>query len=134
MQTTADRVKLVRKFLKVTQAQLGKLAGGLTKQAVCQWESGDTKPDRGALHALQKSRGISGDWVLEGTGQMLDASASAAGDSAPHATLSPRQQALLGFFDGLTEAQQDDVIRELQAKKQLNDELLTQLLARPQAS
>jgi len=47
--------------------------------------------------------------------------------------LDPRHQVLIGLFDGLTEAQQEDVIRDLQAKKSLNDELLTQLLARRQA-
>lgn len=44
--------------------------------------------------------------------------------------LTPRQQALLGLFEGLTDRQKDDLIRELQEKKQQNDELLTELLKR----
>lgn len=46
--------------------------------------------------------------------------------------LTPRQEAVLGLFDGLTESQQSDVIRELQETKQQNDELLTELLRRKQ--
>lgn len=44
--------------------------------------------------------------------------------------LTPRQQALLGLFEGLTDSQKDALIRELQEKKQQNDELLTELLKR----
>jgi len=47
--------------------------------------------------------------------------------------LNPRQQALLGLFDGLTESQQEEEIRRLQAQKQQNDELLNELLKRRSA-
>lgn len=46
--------------------------------------------------------------------------------------LTPRQQALLGLFEGLTDSQKDALIRELQEKKQQNDELLMELLKRKQ--
>lgn len=48
----------------------------------------------------------------------------------PSDALTPRQQALLGLFEGLTDSQKDALIRELQEKKQQNDELLTELLSR----
>ena len=57
-----------------------------------------------------------------------------ASSNADGTVLTPRERALLGYFSGLTEAQQDEVIRELQEKKQLNEELLAQLLARRKAS
>lgn len=54
---------------------------------------------------------------------------------APPPPLTPQQQALLGLFGGLTDRQREDLIRELEAKKQQNDELLSELLRRgdPQA-
>lgn len=48
----------------------------------------------------------------------------------PSNELTPRQQALLGLFEGLTASQQDALIRELKEKKQQNDELLIELLKR----
>lgn len=50
-------------------------------------------------------------------------------EAAPSA-LNPKQQALLGYFNGLTESQQEEVMRELQEKKQQNDNLLLELLER----
>ena len=48
--------------------------------------------------------------------------------------LTPRQQALLGYFDGLTEAQQEAVLRELSEKKQVNQAIVAHFLARQKAS
>lgn len=45
-------------------------------------------------------------------------------------SLSQRQTALLGLFDGLTAAQQDEVIRELEAQKQANETIVRELTAR----
>jgi hypothetical protein len=46
----------------------------------------------------------------------------------------PREQALLGHWRALTAAQQDEVLRELQATESLNEALLAQLLARQVAA
>jgi hypothetical protein len=86
------------------------------------------------------------DWLLTGIGDMTGATTpgplSRTQDNGPPPptaqpppdALSPRQRALLGLFDGLTLAQQDALIRELEDKKRLNDDLLADLLARRQAS
>ncbi len=49
-------------------------------------------------------------------------------------SLTPRQQALLGYFDGLTEEQQEAVLRELSEKKQVNQAIVEHFLARQKAS
>jgi hypothetical protein len=41
--------------------------------------------------------------------------------------LSPRQLALLGLFEGLTESQQEDLMRDLQEKEQSNRTLFIEL-------
>jgi transcriptional regulator with XRE-family HTH domain len=46
--------------------------------------------------------------------------------------LSQRQLALLGLFDGLTEGQQDEVIRRLQSQKQSNEAIVDELLKKRQ--
>jgi len=65
-----------------------------------------------------------------GTDWLSGPSVSGKDISQPAAALTPRQQALLGLFEGLTDSQKDALIRELQEKKQQNDELLTELLKR----
>ena len=46
------------------------------------------------------------------------------------ALLTPRQRAILGLLDGLTDEQQDEFFRALQDQKQKNDALLEALLKR----
>lgn len=61
----------------------------------------------------------------------LDAEHGAEADAPAKApALTPRQQALLGLFEGLTGSQQEDFMRELEAQKQQNDALLKELLQR----
>lgn len=48
------------------------------------------------------------------------------GNVAP--ALTPRQQALLDLFEGLTESQQDELLRSAEAKKQKNDADFEELL------
>ena len=41
--------------------------------------------------------------------------------------MTPRQQAVLQLFDGLTKSQQEEFFRELDQAKRRNDELLDEL-------
>lgn len=63
------RIKTIRKRLGLSQEAFGKLAGGVSKSAVSQWERGDTSPQRDALMALQKKRLINPDWIITGKGE-----------------------------------------------------------------
>ena len=49
------------------------------------------------------------------------------------AAITERQRALLDLFDGLTQKQQEESFRELQEKKQANDELLAEFGRRRKA-
>ncbi|NKN33965.1 XRE family transcriptional regulator [Marichromatium bheemlicum] len=69
-QSTADRVKELRKTLGLTQQALGALAG-VSKQAVSQWERDLTEPQWEALHALRASQGVNPRWLLHGEAPML---------------------------------------------------------------
>ncbi len=81
MNTVAERVKFLRQHLKLTQEALGQCAGGISKQAVSQWERGITEPQWEALNALQRTRQVNPQWLLKGTAPML--LSEEAGDPRP---------------------------------------------------
>lgn len=49
---------------------------------------------------------------------------------AIYETVDRQKAALLDLFDALTPRQKEEIIRELEEKKQINDQLLKELLAR----
>lgn len=67
-----ERIKQIRAELGLSQAELGEMAGGVSKSAVSQWERGLTSPERDALMALRRKRGISPDWIIHGKGEMFE--------------------------------------------------------------
>ncbi|NEV65244.1 helix-turn-helix domain-containing protein [Thiorhodococcus minor] len=83
MDTVADRVKHLRKQLKLTQTTLGQCAGGISKQAVSQWERGITEPQWEALNALQRACGVNPYWLLHGTAPMLESEHTPSADATP---------------------------------------------------
>ena len=140
MDDISDRIKEIRKQLGLTQAELGKHAGGLSKSAIHQWESGGTKPAWDALTALRKNLGINPDWVMQGEGAMIQEPEmptaatliESGSDGLPFdgRGLTPRQRAMLGIFDRLTTSQQDEVMRELEEIKRKNEEIIEELTGR----
>ena len=116
METIGSRIKKARKTLGITQEQFGKLAG-VSKGAVSQWENDLTSPDLKAVMALSAS-GID-------IGVLPPDPNTATGPPLTH-----RQQALLGLFDGLTETQQDELIRSAETTERANREVLEQLASR----
>jgi transcriptional regulator with XRE-family HTH domain len=48
-------------------------------------------------------------------------------DGARQITLTERQRALIGLFDGLTQGQQEDFIRSLESQKHGNDRIILEL-------
>lgn len=66
----AERILALRKRLNLTQGQFGKLAG-VSKQAVSNWERGETTPDRDAIRSLRLEAGIDPDWLREGRGPVF---------------------------------------------------------------
>lgn len=70
MEDVSDRIKKLRKELRLTQEGLG-AAAKVTKQAVSQWERGLTSPERDALLRLMESHKVNPEWVSSGNGEMF---------------------------------------------------------------
>lgn len=117
-----QNIKRLRKAQGLSQDQLAaKAGGGITQGIIAALEKRDSETSKRAAR-IAAALGVSVDALLTGEGPPAEKPA------VP--TLNPKQQALLGLFDGLTQRQQEDLIRELQEKKQQNEELLTELLKR----
>ena len=116
-----QNIKRLRKAQGLSQDQLAaKAGGGITQGIIAALEKRDSETSKHAAR-IAAALEVSVDALLTGEGPPTE---------KPVATLNPKQQALLGLFDGLTQRQQEDLIRELQEKKQQNEELLTELLKR----
>lgn len=69
--TMGDRIRQAREMLKLTQAELGAVAG-ISGTAVSQWESGETKsvkPEH--LFKIARRLGKSAEWLVTGEGTDL---------------------------------------------------------------
>lgn len=120
-----QNIKRLRKAQGLSQDQLAaKVGGGITQGIIAALEKRDSETSKHAAR-IAAALGVSVDALLTGEGPPTEKPAAPA--------LNPKQQALLGLFDGLTQRQQEDLIRELQEKKQQNEELLTELLKRKTA-
>lgn len=116
-----QNIKRLREAQDLTPDELAVKAGGkVTQGIVAALETRDSRASQYAAR-IAAALGVSVDELLTGESQ-------ASKQAAP--ALNPKQQALLGLFDGLTQRQQEELIRELQEKKQQNEELLTELLKR----
>ncbi|WP_396957707.1 helix-turn-helix domain-containing protein [Nitrosomonas sp.] len=111
---------------------------GISHAAISKWERGLTENLKMAnLVGLKQIFNINIDDLIQGiehhgeeTDEIPDGNPSKAKINQPSSGLSRRQQALLGLFEGLTDSQKDALIRDLEEKKQQNDELLIELLKR----
>lgn len=65
-----ERVKTLRKVLKLNQTEFGKKIG-ITMRAVQKWENGESKPQNSTLKSLINTFHVNPDWLLNGTGEMF---------------------------------------------------------------
>lgn len=68
MTNIGERIRLRRKELKLTQAELGKRLG-ISASSVTQWESGNTTPNGANTVDLCKVLLCSSDWLVHGKGE-----------------------------------------------------------------
>lgn len=66
-----ERIRERRTQLGLTQTQLGKSIG-VSRVSVTKWESAITKPDGENLHNLARVLSCSPEWLLYGTGELID--------------------------------------------------------------
>ena len=102
-------------------------ACGVTEQALTGWlKTG--RIHKKHLPTLSRLAGVDLSWLMTGVGiPRPEPPDQSIAEPPPPSYL---QAALLEAFEGLTDAQQQQAIRDLQATKRANDELLTGLLAR----
>lgn len=126
MNTLAERLKIALKESGKTKTDIWR-ACGISSGAVSFWFNGATQNLEGNnLLTTANLLGVNPEWLATGRGQMRSGEAR----EAPAPELDPREQAMLGLFQGLTQRQQDEMLRNLEKKKQTNDELLNELLKR----
>ncbi len=65
--TVATRIREARKAAKLSQQQLGD-AAGVSREAVSQWESGDTQPTLARVKKVAETLRCSSDWLIHGVG------------------------------------------------------------------
>lgn len=65
-----ERVKTLRKVLKLNQTEFGKKIG-ITMRAVQKWENGKSKPQNSTLKSLINTFHVNPDWLLNGDGEMF---------------------------------------------------------------
>jgi len=65
-----NRIKQVRKFLKMSQSQFGKVLG-TTQRAVSHWERNEAEPSLEQLQKLTQLFNINPTWLLTGQGEMF---------------------------------------------------------------
>ncbi len=68
-QEIGERVRAIRKSLRLEQTELGKEMG-VSQAIISQYESGLTEIPLYFLEYLKKKHGVSSDWVIFGTGDM----------------------------------------------------------------
>ncbi len=130
MKTMADRLNFALAESGKRKTDLWR-ACGVSSGAVTQWLDGTTKSLKSApaMRAAQFLN-VELEWLTEGRGQMRPGDTPAL-TAAP--TLSPRHQALIGLFDGLTQSQQDEMMQKFEIEKQRNDALIDELIAKRRA-
>ncbi|NCC41501.1 MAG: helix-turn-helix domain-containing protein [Gammaproteobacteria bacterium] len=129
MATWNDRLELARIRRDISPADLARLIG-ISAATMSDWRSNQIKK-LSAEHAFAACEAlkIRMAWLLHGKGDMDEGIQ----DQAAAYNLTPKHEALLGYFDSLTPSQQTDLMRSLSETQQRNDELLAELLARRKA-
>lgn len=125
MDTWHVRLTRAREKAGLSKAELARRVK-VSGPTVTDWEKGEIQ----ALDAINMLRicdalDCTPHWLMFGK-----ADHHAGVNDSPGTYLSPRHQKLLDLFDGLTSAQQEQVIIDLDAQKSSNEDLLAQLLAR----
>lgn len=65
-----DRIKKIRSDNKLSMEKFGEQIG-ITRSSVCKLESGENSPSEQTVRLICKEFGISKDWLLTGSGEML---------------------------------------------------------------
>ena len=78
----AERIRLKREQLGLTQAQLGKLVGVSPKQ-IYKWERGRDEPGSGRISVLAQALEVDSRWLLTGVEQRAQLTTNGVSNGAP---------------------------------------------------
>lgn len=130
MSSLKDRMRKALDESKMNASELARKTN-VSRATVSLWLNGQTQQLEGEnLTRAASALEVDAHWLATGEGAAQSSITAKPVEPDAQAALSPRKQALLGLFDGLTETQQQELIRDLKEKKQQNDALLTELLKR----
>jgi transcriptional regulator with XRE-family HTH domain len=126
MERITDRIKKARLAANIKKAEIARRVG-VSAPTVSDWESGKIKSIEGEnLLRLAQTLGVTPNWLLTGKESGYPALLpDQSSNDEPALTL--RQQALLNLFESLTDDQQDEYMRSLEAQKQQNKMIWEQL-------
>lgn len=141
MNTLRERLVAARQAKGLSQGELARRAR-CGQTTIASIENGRNQSST-FLTVIAEALGVEPLWLAEGRGPRERGSAANESQTSHHApthgrdttpqdadSLNQREKTLLGLFSGLTESQKEDVIRELEAKKQKNDEIISELAHR----
>lgn len=124
MSTLSERLRFARKLAQLSQEELGRLAH-VSQAAISKIERGEQ--DRTTyIIELADVLNISESWLSTGEGEMT-ADGSSPSPTQSVKNLSPKERALLGLFSGMTQDQQDELLRRAEDTKLANERILKEL-------
>ena len=126
------RIKETREAKGLSQADLAERAG-VSQQMISKLERGKAARS-GDLVSIAAALDVSAEFLFSGTGPRTAPEPTppqqVACEPGPYHVapqMTPQEQVLVEYFRALTERQRADVIRDLQATKQGNEEILNEL-------
>ena len=108
--TSCARIRLVRKDKVLSQEAFAQSIG-VSRGYLNDIERGRQLPSYNVINSLSEVHSVSIDWLLTGEGGMYR-------DARPQPDT--RLSALAALMEGLTESQQQDVVREIEEKQRIN--------------
>lgn len=109
-------VRLAKVLAVNTDTELAK-ALGTTSSTVSSWKARESVPYAKCVE-IARQFNISLDWLLTGDGTMLKGGVAEPMLEQP---LTPRQQAVLGLFNALSDEKQREILSALEDKKRMID-------------
>lgn len=127
MESVGDRLERRARelFPECTTAEAVAARLGVSYETLRKWKSGETGPKRTRVEQLARDLKTTSEWITHGIDDARDEPALAAQDQAP---LNEEEVRLLDAFRKLLSEDRTNLLREVEAKARMIDELSERLL------